>query len=92
MAKKQLISDQSRFASLSDEELLNMIGYLWQEIKQIDESMADDDSIKAMTEELKEYKDDTYLTRKGAYQGQLKAARILAKLKGLNFKLPGDDK
>lgn len=88
MANRKAVVEQAKIANLKDDELLNLIGYLWQEIKNIDESMASDDTLKELIEEVKDYKDDTYLTRKGAYVGQLKAARILAKQKGLNFKLP----
>lgn len=90
MTKKQTIVEQAKLANLSDPDLLNFIGHLWQTIKDIDEAMADDPQIEEMTEDLKEYKEETYLTRKSALQGQLKAARILAKQKGLKFKLPGD--
>lgn len=91
MTKKQAIVEQAKLANLSDPDLLNFMGYLWQSIKDIDEAMKDDPQIEEMAEELKNYKDETYLTQKSAMQGQLKAARILAKQKGLRFKAPGDD-
>lgn len=90
MTKKQTIVEQAKLAGLSDEDLLNTIGYLWQTLKDIDEAMSNDPQIEEMTQELKDYKEETYLTQKGALQGQLKAARILAKQKGLKFKLPGE--
>lgn len=92
MTNRNDVVQQAKLADLSNEELLNLIGYLWQELKNIDEQMAADDTLKEMVEEIKDYKDDTYLTRKGAYKGQLKAARALAKVKGLQFKLPGEEK
>ena len=90
MSKKQTVVEQAKLADLTDEELLNLIGYLWQEIKDLDEAMKSDETLQEMVEEVKTYKDDTYLTRKGAYAGQLKAARTLAKQKRLHFKLPGE--
>lgn len=90
MTNRQTIVEQAKLAHLSDGDLLNFIGHLWQSIKDVDEAMKDDPQIEEMTEELKNYKDETYLTQKSAMQGQLKAARILAKQKGLRFKLPGE--
>lgn len=90
MSKKQVVVEQAKLAHLSDPDLLNFIGHLWQTIKDIDEVMADDPEIEEMVEQLKDYKEETYLLRKSALQGQLKAARILAKQKGLKFKLPGE--
>ncbi len=90
------VFEQARVNTLSDEELLDRIGQLWETIKQVDEAMAADPHIVRVLEELAEYKLEKYLEEKKAYKANLKAARLVAKARGLKVDVPtinqkGDD-
>lgn len=85
---KKLILEESRLVSMTDQELLDTLGYLWEETKRIDEAMKADLEIQRLEATLKEYKDTNYLDEKRAYVGKLKAVRAHAKIRGLNFKTP----
>lgn len=73
---------------MTDEQLIDLVGGLWEEVKRIDEAMKSDPEIERMTAELKEYKDENYLDDKKAFMQRLKAARAHAKVRGLRFRLP----
>jgi len=73
---------------LTDEELVDTIGVLWESVKRLEEAMKSDGEIQALEEQIKEIKHDRYLDNRKAYKSKLKAARHLAQAKGIQFKLP----
>ena len=73
---------------LSDEELVDRIGTLWENVKRLEEQMRDDADIQELEEQIKEIKHERYLDNRKTYKAQLKAARYLASARGLQFKLP----
>lgn len=85
---RQTIMEESRLVALTDEQLLELVGALWESVKRIDEAMKADLEIERLLTHLKEYKDDNYLDSKRSYMSKLKAARALAKVRGLRFNLP----
>lgn len=82
------VLDEARLVSHTDEELLDLVGSLWEGIKRIDEAMKSDEQIEKMALELKEYKDTKYLDDKRKFVSKLKAARAHAKVRGLKFNIP----
>lgn len=90
------VFEQAKVNALNDADLLERIGVLWESIKQVDEAMAADPHIVRVLEELAEYKLEKYLEEKKAYKANLKAARLVAKARGLKVDVPtinnrGDD-
>jgi len=73
---------------LTDEELVDTIGVLWESVKRLEENMKADGEIQALEEQIKEIKHDRYLDSRKAFKSKLKAARMLAQAKGIQFKLP----
>ncbi len=86
--------EEAQFVNMDDSALLNLIGALWENIKNIDERMKEDVYIQKIEEDLKEYKLQKYVDEQKAYKAKLKASRAMAKARGLKFELPrrkGDD-
>jgi uncharacterized small protein (DUF1192 family) len=85
---KQQILDESRLVTMTDAELVEAVGTLFESIKRLDEQMKSDPEIERMVAELNEYKAGRYLDNKKAMSRKLKAARAHARIRGLQFKLP----
>lgn len=83
--------EMSQMVELPDDALLKMVGSLWENIKQINERMKEDQHIQRVMEELTEYKADKYLDELKHIKVKLKASRALAKARGLKFELPKSD-
>jgi hypothetical protein len=81
---------ERQLIDLTDEQLVDTIGVLWESIKQLEEKMKSDGQIQALEEQIKEIKHDRYLDSRKAYKARLKAARHLAQAKGIKFSLPGE--
>jgi hypothetical protein len=73
---------------LTDEELVDRVGFLWENVKRLEEAMKGDSEILALEDQIKQIKHERYLDERKAYKSQLKAARMLAQAKGIEFKLP----
>jgi hypothetical protein len=87
MANK-LILEEARLVNMTDEELVDLVGSLFEGIKRLDEAMKSDEQIEKMTAELKDYRDTKYLDNKRKFASKLKAARAFAKVRGLKFNIP----
>jgi len=85
---RSILLEEARLVSMTDDELIDLIGKTWEYIKRIDEAMKADAEIERMVNELKQYKDERYLDEKKAFALKLKAARALAKARNLRFTLP----
>lgn len=81
---------ERQLIDLNDEELVDLIGNLWETIKQLEERMKSDGQIQALEDQIKELKHDRYLDSRKAFKATLKAARHLAQAKGIKFSLPGE--
>lgn len=81
---------ERQLIDMSDEELVDLIGNLWETIKQLEEKMKSDSEIQVLEEQIKEIKHDRYLDNRKAFKSKLKAARHLAQAKGIRFTLPGE--
>lgn len=82
------VFNQTLMNDYNDSDLLKYIGFLFEELKSLDERMKNDDTIEKLTADLKEYKAANYGDAKKAYRGHLKAARVIAKARDLKFEVP----
>ncbi len=80
---------QASIIDLTDDALIELIGFLWEGIKRTDEQMKADPEIQRLLEDIAEHKKE-YTDIKKTYKAKLRAARYLASAKGLNFKLPDE--
>lgn len=87
MSRDSLIA-QSHIAELTDDKLLDLIAFLYENIKSTEERMKSDEHIIRVEEELKAYKSENYTDQQKAWKAQLKASRSLAKARDLKFDTP----
>lgn len=87
MADAQIL-EESRLIDLTDEQLVDLVGSLFESIKRLDEAAKVDPEIERLQAELKAYKDDHYLDNKKRLVRRLKAARAHARIRNLDFNLP----
>lgn len=85
---RQLLAQQAHIVDLDDESLLKFVGALYENAKALDEQMKADPEVERMEAALKEYKATNYTDAIRAFKAQLKAARILAKARGVVFDFP----
>ena len=83
---------ERQLIDLSDDQLLDRIGTLWESIKRLEEAMGSDSEIQALQDQITQIKHDRYLDTRKTYKAQLRAARVLAQAKGLELRLPGEEK
>ena len=88
MSSKASLLEETRLVDVTDKDLIEMVGSLFESIKRIDEAAKNDPEIERMQAELKEYKDIHFLDEKKKLASKLKAARAHAKVRGLRFNLP----
>ena len=75
---------------LTDDELLDTIGKLWETAKRLEERMKGDSEILQLEDQIRELKHERYLDQRKAVKSRLKAARRLAEAKGLQIHLDGE--
>jgi hypothetical protein len=83
---------ESQFIDLGDEQLKEALGFLWEGIKNLTDAKKNDPQIEKMKGELKAYTDEHYAVEIKRLSKLLKAARVVAKLRGVQWKLPEDTK
>lgn len=79
---------QMKFVDLTDDELRNAVGALHEYCKRLSEQKEDDAEINALEQELKELKENKYGADLKAAKRRLSAARKVASLRGITFKMP----
>lgn len=84
---RESIFDEARIVSYTDSQLVDYIGNLWESVKRIDEQMKADPEIERMEIELKNYKDEHFLDEKKGFVRRLRAARAIAKVRGVQFRI-----
>ena len=80
--------EQAHLVNLDDDQLLDYLGFCYEEIKNLEEKLKNDPQILEMEQELKDLKNERYNDSIKGYKAQLRASRALAKAKGLKFKIP----
>ena len=81
---------QANLVDLSDDALLETVGFLFEESKRLDERAKADPKLQRMLEDVQHYRKEMYTDVKKTYKAKLKAARKLAEARGLHFKLPDE--
>lgn len=76
---------ESHFVEMSDDDLKEHLGYLYEAVKDLKSQMKTDPEIERMTEALKAYKEDNFTSRIKYLSKLLKAASTVASLRGLHW-------
>lgn len=79
---------EAALVDLDDGDLKEFLGATYHEIKNLDEAKKNDPDIEQMREALKRYIDDNYTEQEKALKARMKAARTLAEVRGIKWKLP----
>lgn len=87
---KNDILKESHFVDFTDDQLKEHLGFLHESVKGLKEQMKNDPEIERMTEALKTYKDDNFNSRIKQYSKLLKAARVIAQMRGLQWDVKDD--
>lgn len=87
MSKASVVMEAA-FVDMPDQDLLDLLGFLHEELKNIDERMGNDQHLEELEAAVKEYKEEHYTGQKRGYRLKLKSVRALAKARGLKFTEP----
>lgn len=82
------IHRQAHLVDLKDDELKEFLGGTYHRLKNIEEEKKNDPEIQQMQERLNEYKRDNYDDAIKELKARLKAARALAKARGIKWNPP----
>src|ERR1044072_7162954 len=74
---------ESRLVDLRDDELKELLGFLYHGEKDLKEEKANDPEIAKLKQDLQDYIDRVYTERSKAFKAQLTAARRIAQLRGI---------
>jgi hypothetical protein len=78
---------EAQYVDLSDDELKALVGCLFEGIKRLAEAKKIDQELEAMSAALKDLENSRYNFEIKVNGRRLKAARSLAKVRGITFKL-----
>lgn len=87
---KQL-SREVELNKLGDDELLSLLGWLYDTVRDLEEARKKDEVIEQYKAKIAEYAEEKYVLPIKDYRKNLSAARYIAKLRGLEFKVPERD-
>lgn len=87
MSKRELLNE-SQFIDLSDTDLKEALGALWERLKSLKEAEKTDPDVEQMRATLKQYIKDNYSDEVKDVSKKLKAARVIAKSRGIRWKMP----
>ena len=79
---------EALLVDMTDDDIKEYVGYLWEAIKNLNESMANDEELSKLQEAVKEYKAVHYRSHINELNARLKSARAQIRVRGLTFKLP----
>lgn len=85
---KRAIHESTKFIEMQEEELKQFMLSRHEALKDLDEKKRKDEEVTKIQENLKCLVSERYTTPKKLYKAQLKAARAIAKARGIEFKLP----
>ncbi len=83
---KKDVLDESKYVDLSDEDLKESLGFMWERCKSLREAEKTDPDVCQMRDKLKSYIEDNFRVERKDVERHLKAARQIAKLRGLKWK------
>lgn len=87
MSKRELLSE-SQFVELNDVDLKEALGALWERLKALKEAENSDVEVERMKAEIKAYIDDNFRTERKDAEKKLRAGRVIAKARGITWRLP----
>lgn len=85
------ISRQVEHNKLNDEELLSLLGWLYDTVRDLEEARKKDEVIEQLRAKIAEYAEEKYVLPIKDYKKSLSAARYIAKLRGLEFTPPNKE-
>lgn len=88
MSKETLA--ECKLVDMLNDELKEYLGGTYQKLKDLEEAKKKDPEIIQLQERLKTYMHDQYNIKIKQLKAQLKAARSVAKVKGVEWRLPKD--
>lgn len=88
MTVKKDLFDQSRYLDLSDDDLKEQLGFLHEQSKRLKEAEKADPEVERLKGELKAYIEDNFRKEKKEVDKCLKACRVVAKLRGIQWRPP----
>jgi pyruvate/2-oxoglutarate dehydrogenase complex dihydrolipoamide dehydrogenase (E3) component len=79
---------EAELIELQDAELKEYLGFTYESIKTLEEKKRHDPEIARLRETLRKYQEDTYNLEIKKYRAYLKAARTVAKARGIQWRTP----
>lgn len=79
---------EANIVDLSDDEIKELLGYLFESLKRQEELKKADPDLQQMQEALKNYIRDNYSDENKNLKARLKAARNQAKVRGIKYNVP----
>jgi selenocysteine-specific translation elongation factor len=89
--KKSDVLHESHFIEMSDDVLKESLGYVYHRIKNLKDSAKTDPEIERLKGELKAYTEDNFTKETKHLSKMLKAACVVAELRGIRWKAPDED-
>ncbi len=87
---KSEIHKATKFIDLSDDALGDFLLNRYEHLKTLGENLKLDPDLEKKREELKQLADERYNIEIKSTKAELKAARAIAKARGIHFQLPKD--
>jgi hypothetical protein len=82
--------DEAHLVDLDDGQLKELLGHTYHAIKDREEEKKNDPQIAQMRDQLRDYIKDNFDDEIKSLKARMKAARALAKARGVHWKLPED--
>lgn len=82
------VTHQMESNKLNDDELLGLLGWLHESIKNLEEDKKTDEYLKDLKEKMDDYSAEKYTQPIKDYRKKLSGVRYIAKLRGLSFEVP----
>lgn len=76
---------------MNDDELLSLLGWLYDNIKTLEENKKTDETILAYRAKIEEHAETIYTLPIKDYRKKLAGVRYVAQMRGLEFKVPERD-
>lgn len=89
---KKEVHAATRFIEMEEDELKAFLLNRYEYLKTLEEIKKSDEHLKKLSDELKEYSASTYTDKQKSTKAEIKAARSIAKARGIEFKLPKEYK
>ncbi len=89
---KKEIHKAVSFVEMLEEDLKSFLLSRYEYLKEIDEKQKSDEHLQKLKDAFDDYKDERYTDVRKSTKAEIKAARSVAKARGIKFELPKDVK